>query len=168
MNLEIFILSVDGVHCRVNEPRGQPSTGWFSHKSNGPGLVYELAIALNESKLVWMKGPFKPGENSDLQIFRKEDGLKAMIPVGKKAIGDRGYRGEQGKVSIRNPHDSAEVKAFKKRARARHETFNGRIKNFKVLEERFRHGVDKHQSVFEAVCVILQYEMENGHPLFDI
>ena len=116
-----------------------------------------------------MKGPFKPGENADIKIFRQEpNGLKKQIPDGKKAIGDRGYRGEQEKVSIRNPHDSATVKDFKNRARARHESFNGRIKQFRVLDARFRHDVDEHQVVFEAVCVILQYEMENGHPLFDV
>ena len=116
-----------------------------------------------------MKGPFKPGENSDLQIFCKEnDGLKSKIPDGTKVIGDRGYRGEQEKVSIQNPHDRASVKAFKKRSRARHESFNGRIKQFKVLAEQFRHTVPKHQAVFEDVCIILQYEMENGHPLFKV
>ena len=60
------------------------------------------------------------------------------------------------------------VKSFKRRARARHETFNGRLKNFKILAERFRHGVPKHKAVFEAICVIVQYDMENGHPMFDV
>ena len=55
-----------------------------------------------------------------------------------------------------------------RRAHARHEAFNGRLKSFKVLAEKFRHGQEKHKSVFEAVCVIVQYDMENGRPLFDI
>ena len=54
------------------------------------------------------------------------------------------------------------------RARARHETFNGRIKNFGCLDDRFRHGMEKHKICFEAVCVIVQYQLENGSPLFDI
>ena len=54
------------------------------------------------------------------------------------------------------------------RARARHETFNSRIKNFGCLEQRFRHGMEKHRICFEAVCVIVQYQMDNGAPLFDV
>jgi hypothetical protein len=58
------------------------------------------------------------------------------------------------------------------RARARHESFNKRIKQFKVLSECFRHAkganFKKHKIVFETICVIVQYEMENGHPLFDV
>jgi hypothetical protein len=49
-----------------------------------------------------------------------------------------------------------------------HETFNGRLKNFSVLAEKFSHGHEKHKCIFEAVCVITQYEIENGHPLFDV
>ena len=54
------------------------------------------------------------------------------------------------------------------RARARHETFNSKIKNFAYLDNRFRHGMDKHKMCFEALCVIAQYQLENGSPLFDI
>jgi hypothetical protein len=57
---------------------------------------------------------------------------------------------------------------LKNRAKARQETFNKRIKIFKILDERFRHSVKKHKAVFEAVCALVQYEMENGHPLFTI
>lgn len=64
--------------------------------------------------------------------------------------------------------DTRAIKGFKNRAKARHETFNTRLKNFKILDERFRHGVTKHKAVFEACCVIVQYEMDNGHPLFDV
>jgi hypothetical protein len=37
-----------------------------------------------------------------------------------------------------------------------------------VLSGKFRHGHKKHKSVFKAVCVITQYQSENGHPLFDV
>ena len=47
-------------------------------------------------------------------------------------------------------------------------SFNGRNKKFDILDERFRRGVAKHRAVFEAVCVCVQYNMENGHPMFDI
>ena len=128
-------------------------------------MAYELGISIFKNQLVRINGPFPAGQH-DITIFCKEGGLKSKIASGKRAVGDEGYRGEQ-QISTRNPLDSVMVKEFKKRARARHETFSGRIKSFKILAERFRHGVKKHKVVFEAVCVIVQYEMENGHPIFD-
>ena len=102
-----------------------------------------------------------------MQIFRKPGGLKSKIPPGKMVIADKGYPGEPS-CRLRNSYDAPEVKTFKKRARARHETVNSRIKSFNVLAQRFCSDVSKHKVVFEAVCVITQYEMENGHPLFDV
>lgn len=140
---------------------------YYSHKFKQSGLNYELGISVFENKLVWMKGPFKAGK-PDINVFR-EKGLKDKIPVGKRAIADKGYRGEIGKTSTPNTHDQKDLAKFKSRARARHESFNGRrIKNCACLDVRFRHGVKKHQTVFEAVCVIVQYQLENGSPLFEV
>ena len=107
-----------------------------------------------------------PGNGGDLVNFKAPNGLKSKIPVGKKVIADQMYRDPI--CSIRNAQDTPKVRKFKKRARARHESFNARLKNFKVLADRFRHEQVKHKAVFEAVCVITQYELENGHPLFDV
>ena len=114
---------------------------------------------------MWMNGPFKASRH-DITIFRRA-GLKDMIPPGHRVIADNGYKGEAIVVSKPNSNDPGELKKFKRRARARHESFNGRIKNFQCLAERFRHGVNKHVIAFEAVCVIVQYQLENGSPLFD-
>jgi hypothetical protein len=51
------MITVDGVDCRTNEPRKIPSKEWYSHTFNGPGLTYELVIAINANKLVWIRGP---------------------------------------------------------------------------------------------------------------
>jgi hypothetical protein len=115
---------------------------------------------------MWVNGPFPAGV-PDLSIYRAEGGLKAQIPEGRKVIGDEGYVGE-AQISTRNPFDTQATKNLKKRAKARHETFNGRLKSFKILDERFRHGVTKHKAVFEACCVLVQYKLENGHPLFAV
>lgn len=157
--------SVDTVHFEINEPRFDPSTKWYSHKSNGPGLSYEIALMVYKQQVVHRKGP-EPAATSDVAIFTAPGGLKEKIPEGKKAIGDRLYKDE--KCSIRNDRDPKEVKIFKRRVRARHENFNGRLKNFKILSTKFRHDIKKHQVVFDAVCVICQYDMENGNPLFDV
>ena len=163
----IFVLSVDGTHCAIREPRLQPDRMWFSHKLNKPGLSYEIGLELFESRVAWINGPYKAGE-SDLTIFRKEDGLKSKLPAGKLLIADKGYNNEE-QICTPNVFDSDELKNFKSRARARHETFNGRIKEFRILSERFRsNNIEFHQTVFEAVCVLVQFSIENDRPLLSL
>ncbi len=162
----IFLASIDRTHCRIYEPRVTPSAEWYSHKFHKPAVVYEIGLDIYESRVVWTNGPFTAGQSS-LAVFHKPGGFKTMVPFGKKLIGDNGYQGEPC-ISTPNEFDSSIVKTFKERARARHKTFNKRIKEFKIVDERFRHGVAKHKIVFEAICVIAQYDMENGRPLFDI
>ena len=104
----------------------------------------------------------------DMSVFRAPDGLKEMMinnANGKLGIADLGYRGEADLLSTPSSHDHASVRKFKSRALARHEKFNGQLKNFGCLSERFRHGIEKHQMCFEGVTVICQYQLENGSPL---
>ena len=165
---EVFIASVDGVHCRISEIRTNPSKDICSYKDKHPGLVYELAIAVYKDSLVWINGPFPAGW-SDLKVFRA--GLKDAVPIGKRLIADQGYVGEPGICSTRNPLDTAAVKELKKRAKARHETFNKRLKSWDILSHRFRctrDPITKHKTVFEACCVLTQYDVEDNHPLFKV
>jgi hypothetical protein len=134
---EIFVVSVDGVHCRIREVRKNPSTKWFDHKSHGAGLAYEIGIAIQSGNLVWIKGPF-PASTHDITIFRGEaevdetltknagpaqpqapapECLRDKIKDGQRAVGDFGYQGEPTKVSITQPGDSHEVKKFKARVK---------------------------------------------------
>jgi hypothetical protein len=167
---DIWAITVDGTHCWIQEPQHptwSQDRKYYSHKYNKAGLNYELGISLWQSRLVWMKGPTKAGGN-DLQVFLQE-GLEAKLKAtGKKGIGDGGYRGHPGEMSTPNSHDSKEANKFKSRALKRHEKFNGLTKNFDCLSGRFRHSVDRFKNCFEAVCVICQYQMENGSPLYDI
>ena len=159
---EIFFMSVDGVHFRFYDSR---DPAFYSHKFNQAALAYEIGIATRTSDVIWLNGPFPAGQH-DITIFRKK--LKEMIPKGKKVIGDNGYRGEKKIIATPNSHDPPALGKFKSRARSRHETFNGKIKAYMILDNRFRHGEEKHKTVFEAMCVIVQYQMELGSPLFDL
>jgi DDE superfamily endonuclease len=166
-DVPVFLLTVDGVHCRVQEPLHPTKSkdpSYYSHKFKTAALDYELGISVFDNALVWMNGPFK-GSRHDITVFRRA-GLKQQIPEGHRIIGDTGYLGESLVISTPNAHDPAALRKFKSRARARHESFNGRLKNFKCLDERFRHGVEQHKVVFEAICVICQYQLETGSPLF--
>ena len=137
---------------------------YYSHKSNHAGLNYEIAVSLTQSRIVWVSGPH-PAGTGDLEVFR--NGLKALIPEGSRVIADKGYRGEQC-ISTPNDLDEAHIRRYKSRARARHETVNGRIKNFKAVSQRFHHSRAVHGPVFEAVCVVVQYQFDTGVELFQI
>ena len=98
---------------------------------------------------------------------------KKKIMPGKKAITDRVY-GAKGtpsthaKLSLPNKMDSKVLANFKARARCRHETFNGRLKFFKALSDTFHHNTDRHVLVFEAICVIVICQMDNGNEMFAV
>ena len=86
--------------------------------------------------------------------------------VNHRGIADRGYQGESALLTVPSSQDTDEVRYFKQRALSRHENFNGRLKNFDCLEERFRHSIKKHKCCFDAAAVIVQLQLENGSPLF--
>ena len=134
---------------------------YFSYKHHAAGFNYEIGLSLYESKLVWFNGPFKAGEFNDIKMFA-EGGLKDKLQSTKKmVIADNGYTGYPTLVSTSNSQDSKEVSKFKVRARQRHEKYNGKLKEFQCLDDRFRH-TGKLQLCFEAVNVIskLQWLLE--------
>ena len=171
----IFIITVDGVHFRIQEPMPPPDpiTGeqyrydkeYFTHKDGGAGLAYEIAISIFENRVVWVNGPFKAGMG-DLEIFKSK--LKDKIPKGKRVLGDRGYRGLPDIISFYNSLDVDPVREFKERALSRHENFNYRMKRYDVLSQIFRHDHEQHDVVFDAVLVICQLDLMLESPLFDV
>ena len=150
--------TVDGTHCLVWEPRPF-STKWGGFKNGKHASVnYEIALKIYKDELVWINGPTRPG--SDLGIFKKK--LMGATPLGKKFIGDAGYTGLPDYICTRNDMDPRVIGRFKAFALARHETFNGKIKNFNILKHEFRHGLENHRTAFDAVCTIVCYEMKHG------
>jgi len=168
---DIWVVSVDGTHCWIEEPihpTWSQDSKYFSHKYGKAGMSYELAISLNGNRLVWLHGPFPAGTN-DVTIFKKKGGLKTLLRRrGKMAIGDGGYSGHPYQVSTFNRHDTEQCRKFKSRALKRHERFNGLTKAFDCLSGRFRHKTSRFKTCFEAVCVICQYQIETDYPLFNI
>jgi len=138
---------------------------YYSHKFKKPGLNYEIGISIYENKVVWCRGP-NTAQQNDFAVYEEE--LRSKIPITRVIIGDKGYRGDADRISTPNPRaESLELRKFKGRVRARHESFNSRLKNFRALDSRFRHGIEAHKDVFEAILVICQIQLENGFPLFD-
>jgi hypothetical protein len=176
---EIIIgLSVDGVDFRCWEkkhPRYNQDPKMCSVKFKKAAFKYEITLDVHQAKIRNLNGGHIGGTH-DLVMFRDpETGeLKEYLleNPGKMVIADRGYStgepDEIGMFALPNSADSKELAHFKSRARCRHETLNGRLKNFKCLQDTFRHGMENHKTCFEAVCVIVQYQMDNGYPIFSV
>lgn len=84
---------------------------------------------------------------------------------------DKGFMnaGEDEYFAGHNHLDSDEVRIFKNRARCRHETFNKRMKDFNIIAFPFRSPDPlEHKQAFYAVALIIQYQMENGNPIFSV
>jgi hypothetical protein len=120
---DLWVLIVDGTHCWIQEPKHatwSQDRSFYTHKYGKAGINYELAIALFDSKLIWMNGPFKAGE-ADNRTF-KIRGLKQKLQeMNKRGIADGGYPGNPTLLSTPNNHDSKPAKLFKSRALKRHE-----------------------------------------------
>lgn len=87
---ERFVLSVDGVHFRIQEPRNEPSANWCSHKHKSAGLGYEIGVLIWHNQVAWAEGPFQAATH-DKTKYQEKDGLQSFIPEGKLVVGDRGY-----------------------------------------------------------------------------
>ena len=68
VDLPTFLISVDGTHCRVEEPM-HPSWSknpqYYSHKFKKAALNYEIALSVFENRVVWVNGPY-PGATNDI------------------------------------------------------------------------------------------------------
>lgn len=146
---------------------------------------YETCVGTDEpAKQVWLRGPFPCGEQADITVFRggKEDtpieerdknALYFQMPEDKQFAGDTAYSGEPERVIVTMPEMKKKDIKWLGRLKARGETLHARLKNFRVLGTRFRHGAgteDKmnlHQMATESVALIVLYDCENGRPLFD-
>ena len=65
------LVSIDGTDFRIEEPTiWDPK--WHSQKFNGPGLRYEVGVCIQTGDIVWINGPYPPGEWNDLQIALDE------------------------------------------------------------------------------------------------
>jgi len=155
--------SVDGTDFRIYEPRPF-DRGLYSHKFKGPGLRYEVALCIRTGRIVWINGPFKAGNWSDLRIF-KEDLIHRLLP-GETLVADGTYKNPR--CNLPNDFDHPLVAAWKASVRARHETVNRRFKQFYCLHHKFRHHRLKHGIIFRSVAVITQLSLMNGEPLYQI
>ena len=142
-----------------------------------------------KDRIVLTNGPF-PAASHEITIFcggtkkngkatLKKSGLYHKMPAGKRLVGDSGYIDEPDKISTTLAGHFAETKELFARFKLRQEALFRGYKALGVMGgEAFRHKGKQgggstermavHGLVFHAITVVMQYNMENGRPLFGV
>lgn len=163
-NGSVCKITLDGTDCRIYEP-APFDRKWFSHKFKGPGLRYEIGLCIQTGWIVWVNGPYPCGSHPDLKIAR--DWIFLELGNDEMVLADGGYNDGRNHAETPTGLNNADQK-MKKEARARHETVNGRIKNFRILSNVYRNKIENHQTVFMTICVITQISIQAESPLFQV
>jgi len=159
------MVTIDGVDFKIDEPLPFDDC-WFSYKYNHAGLRYEMGVCIQTGWIVWLNGPFPPGEYSDLAITRM--GLNQALERDEKYLADSGYREPDGWAESPNGLNNEDQK-MKQKARVRHECINGWFKNFGVLKQCFTmHHRSKHGMVTRAIANVLQMKIKSDDPPFQV
>ena len=116
-------------------------------------MRYEICVCIQTGDIVWWNGPFAAGEWPDLSIARHR--LINMLDEDEMAVADGAYC--DGFVYFHTPTGLNNLlKQMKSKARARHETVNGRLKTYAILQKTFCHDKALHGLVFAAIINIVQ------------
>ncbi len=171
---EIYGITTDGVDFpmwEAQDPEYPYDTKNMSHKFRKCGAKYIIALSTFRPKCVFIAGPFKGGKH-DIDCFRASGLMQKLKDNGKVCIADRGFRSkiasERKHFAYPEPMDSQQLNNFKSRARCRQETFNRRLKHFECLSATWTHGFEKHGIAMRAVAVLVQYQMDNGSPIYAV
>ena len=166
----VYYVSLDGTDCPIREPIPFDRR-WFTPKFNGPGVRYEVAIALRKSSIVHINGPYACGAHPDSTIFTYK--LKHKLQIAhERTFTDKGYRGHPDVCTfidsngLVNGRNSSNMRKTVVAIQARHETVFKRMKQFRILNTKFRHDVKKHQYAFRAVAALVQLNIKADEPLF--
>mmetsp|Transcript_20259 Transcript_20259/g.23470 ORF Transcript_20259/g.23470 Transcript_20259/m.23470 type:complete len:149 (-) Transcript_20259:100-546(-) len=111
-----------------------------------------IAAISNSTKLLDQEKSLLAGDEGER--VEADDGYSAGDPEFVKT-----------RSGILHPQSGADVR---NKVRARQETVNQRLKMFQILCKPFRHSLNKHGNVFNAVALIVQISIEQGEPLFQI
>jgi hypothetical protein len=173
-----FPFSTDGVHASTYKRRMNPSAKWYSHKKNGPGVGYAFTLFTEVDRCVHISGWHHPSTHDLTTFFRGGNGpianqdhtdLYFSLLAGTKAIADSAYAGEpSNKVMVARTGHTPELVDFIRRVKARQESYHLRLESFRAFKDVFHHKLDRHLLVVRAIAILVQYDMENDHPLMKI
>eukprot|EP00536_Pseudo-nitzschia_multiseries_P013949 jgi/Psemu1/36960/gm1.36960_g len=170
--IHLKMYSTVEIHCSI--------TGWPSAKTLSKWAWYfieriadlkDVGICLGNR----FDGVFAQTEwtrANDATIFK--EGLSTLLHDDEGVEVDRGYKGDDKMVKLPDMGMISKQRKMKAKARAQHETVNGRLKIFNVLTTHFRHMkpnrqgmMQKHGMCFNAVAVITQLKFASGETTFD-
>ena len=117
--------------------------------------------------LVWIQNPYPAGAFTNIMIFNKV--LRNFLELGERVEVDKGYAGHANKIVCpTNTVNPPELKGMQGRVRARHKTLNGRLKNWGILSQVFRHRITLHGTTFRACAAVTQITIADcGESLFE-
>ena len=116
-------------------------SGYYSHHVKGPALRYEVGVSVFGGDIVCTNGPFPAGCTTESDPDEIVDQFSRLgLSCGKKPYSDM-------------------AKKVPNRTRDRQKMINDRLTSFKILQG-FRHGISSHISVFSAIVVLVQLEVE--------
>ena len=170
---EVCLVTVDGTTFRIWEPRPfkkEHNKIWFDQKTKKAGVCYEIAISIKTGRIVWFNGPYPAGWGPDLNIFNHKL-IKLLLPF-EKIMADRNYRDSASAYTKKHvtKYVCRETYTLKpeymaiSHALSRHETINGRMKNWGCLDQVYRHDRSKHHILFSAILVMTQMEILSPGP----
>ena len=126
-------------------------TPYYSHHVKGPALRYEVGVSIFGGDIVWTNGPFRAGCTTESETI---ESLKKTIDPDE-IVEQFSRLG----LSCGKKPDSDMAKKVPNRTRDRQKMINDRLTSFKILQG-FRHGISSHISVFRAIVVFIQLEVE--------
>ena len=132
----------------------------YSHKLNGPGIRYDVALCINTGDIVFWGGGFKAGVYPDLVIARK--GICLLLEPYEKILADKGY--EDARYFI-YPATERGDNALLKNISGRHENINARLKCWGVLRQKFRGTLSYHYDYFSAIIQMEQFKLKHGNKM---
>jgi len=156
------LVSVDGTDFKIQEPAPFDKK-WYDFKFNHAGVRYEIGICIQTGWIVWAYGPFPAGKYPDLKISKKA--ILNKLSEGEKLLADSGYSNGffVTPTGLQNDREY-----MKHKARARHETCNGRFKRWGILNQTYRHNLIDHGIYFDAIANLTQLEIMYESELFSM
>jgi hypothetical protein len=169
-SLNDCLISVDGTDVRIpQQGPAIPGNPFSSFKFKGKcGLRYEIGVDILAENIVWVNGPYAAGKYTDIEFFRR--GLAHWLDEHKRVEADNGYIGEVPQ-KVKCPgcaSNPTENQVMQNRVRSRHESLNGRLKNWAILTSVYCHDLMEHGNVFQAIAVITQISINVGEKLFEV
>jgi len=96
-------ITIDGTGFHIYEP-GPFDCRWYLHKFHGPAICYEINVCIQTGWIVWINGPFAPGDWSNLSITQY--GIAKWLDHGQKYLADGGCRSQDGNVETPTGHNN--------------------------------------------------------------